>query len=358
MMKAKKIILVGAGAVGCSFLYSAMNRGLASEYGIIDVNKANVEGQTLDFEDGSAPSDYPFNVFPAEYSDCKDADLVVITAGRPQLPGETRLNMVEGNAKIMKEIATNIKQSGFKGITVIASNPVDILTLIYQEVTGFDKKTVIGSGTSLDSARLTREISKRINIAPQSIQAYVLGEHGDSSVSAFSVATVGGLPLSYFVKNKRIDESRYDFCVNNGWQEYIDRMLVVDYLILNRDRHGANVEVLRDARRKTLRIAPLFDHGLSFLCSCQSSDEIMQFDILEDKPCQNFIGSRSTLENLGLITNKKNVFQAGLKLQDKERLCADLSSVLSELHLNRIWDMLWARWYEYEKLCNLWCEFE
>ena len=208
-MKAKKIILVGAGAVGCSFLYSAMNRGLASEYGIIDVNKTNVEGQVLDFEDGNAPMDYPFNVFAATYKDCKDADIVVVTAGRPQLPGETRLNMVEGNAVIMRDIAENIKKSGFKGISVIASNPVDILTLVYQEVTGFDKNMVIGSGTSLDSARLTRELSKRLNIAPQSIQAYVLGEHGDSSCSAFSVATVGGLPLSHFVKAKRISEKDF-----------------------------------------------------------------------------------------------------------------------------------------------------
>ena len=120
----------------------------AVSYGIIDVNKQNVEGQVLDFEDGNAPMDYPFNVFAATYKDCKDADIVVVTAGRPQLPGETRLNMVEGNAVIMKDIAENIKKSGFKGITVNASNPVEILTYVYQQVTGFDKKTVIGSGTS------------------------------------------------------------------------------------------------------------------------------------------------------------------------------------------------------------------
>lgn len=250
-MKAKKIILVGAGAVGCSFLYSAMNRGLASEYGIIDVNKQNVEGQVLDFEDGSAPMDYPFNVFDATYKDCKDADIVVITAGRPQLPGETRLNMVEGNAIIMKDIAEGIKKSGFKGITVIASNPVDILTLVYQEVTGFDKKSVIGSGTSLDSARLTREISKRINIAPQSIQAYVMGEHGDSSVSAFSVATVGGAPLSYFVKQKRIDEKEFPKIHEYVWRkayEIIDRKRATFYGI------GVNLaniceNIIRDSRK-------------------------------------------------------------------------------------------------------------
>lgn len=250
-MKAKKIILVGAGAVGCSFLYSAMNRGLASEYGIIDVNKQNVEGQVLDFEDGSAPMDYPFNVFDATYKDCKDADIVVITAGRPQLPGETRLNMVEGNAIIMKDIAEGVKKSGFKGITVIASNPVDILTLVYQEVTGFDKKSIIGSGTSLDSARLTREISKRINIAPQSIQAYVMGEHGDSSVSAFSVATVGGAPLSYFVKQKRIDEKEFPKIHEYVWRkayEIIDRKRATFYGI------GVNLaniceNIIRDSRK-------------------------------------------------------------------------------------------------------------
>lgn len=259
-MKAKKIILVGAGAVGCSFLYSAMNRGLASEYGIIDVNKQNVEGQVLDFEDGSAPMDYPFNVFAASYKDCKDADIVVITAGRPQLPGETRLNMVEGNAVIMKDIAENIKKSGFKGITVIASNPVDILTYVYQQVTGFDKKTVIGSGTSLDSARLTREISKRLNIAPQSIQAYVLGEHGDSSCSAFSVATVGGLPLSYFAKKGRINEKEYPKIHEYVWRkayEIIDRKRATFYGI------GVNLaniceNIIRDSR-KVLAIGAYLD---------------------------------------------------------------------------------------------------
>ncbi|MBR3832244.1 MAG: L-lactate dehydrogenase [Mycoplasmataceae bacterium] len=306
-MKAKKIILVGAGAVGCSFLYSAMNRGLASEYGIIDVNKANVEGQTLDFEDGSAPSDYPFNVFPAEYSDCKDADLVVITAGRPQLPGETRLNMVEGNAKIMKEIATNIKQSGFKGITVIASNPVDILTLIYQEVTGFDKKTVIGSGTSLDSARLTREISKRINIAPQSIQAYVLGEHGDSSVSAFSVATVGGLPLSYFVKNKRIDESEFPKIHEFVWKkayEIIERKRATFYGI------GVNLaniceNIIRDSR-KVLAIGAFLEGqyknsgiytGVPAVIGVNGIEEIIEFT-LSDAEQKQFDNSVKQLKEV------------------------------------------------------------
>lgn len=158
---------------------------------------------------------------------------------------------------------------------------------------------------------------------------------------------------NYFQTNRIGNESHYEFCVNYGWQKYIDTMLAVDYLILNRDRHGANIEVLRNARQHSLRIAPLFDHGLSFLCSCFSEEEIEKFDISADKPCQNYIGSRSTFDNLNLIADKNAVFQAKLTIQDKEILFEDLSSVLSETHLNKIWDMLLLRWCEYEKLCNL-----
>lgn len=158
---------------------------------------------------------------------------------------------------------------------------------------------------------------------------------------------------NYYQINKTENESHYEFCVNHGWKEYIDAMLAIDFLILNRDRHGANIEVLRNGRKHTVRIAPLFDHGLSFLCSCYNDEEIQNFDILADKLCQNFIGSRSTCDNLNLIEDKKNIFKNKLKMQDRDILFEDLSYVLSETHLNKIWTMLWTRWCEYEKLCDL-----
>lgn len=158
---------------------------------------------------------------------------------------------------------------------------------------------------------------------------------------------------NYYQINRKLNESRYEFCVNHGWKKYIDTMLVVDYLILNRDRHGANIEVLRNGRKHTIRIAPLFDHGLSFLCSCYSDEEIEKFNILEDKPCQNFIGSRSSFENLSLVAEKNTIFQSKLKLADRETLFKDLTLVLSKVHQEKIWDMLWARWCQYEKLCDL-----
>ena len=158
---------------------------------------------------------------------------------------------------------------------------------------------------------------------------------------------------NYYQINKKENESHYEFCVNNGWKTYIDTMITIDYLILNRDRHGANIEVLRNGRKHTIRVAPLFDHGLSFLCSCYSNEEIEKFDITADKPCQNFIGSRSTWDNLKLIEDKKNIFKNKLKIQDRDILFEDLSYVLSEAHLNKIWVMLWTRWCDYEKLCDL-----
>ena len=130
-------------------------------------------------------------------------------------------------------------------------------------------------------------------------------------------------------------------------------MLVVDYLILNRDRHGANIEVLRNSRAHTIRLAPLFDHGLSLLCSCSSDEEATKFDIMGDKQCNNFLGSRSTYENLSLLT-KNSVNLAGiLKQEHKEEIFKNLDGVISDVFMERIWDMIYGRYKIYESLRNI-----
>ncbi|MDD7806063.1 MAG: L-lactate dehydrogenase [Endozoicomonas sp. (ex Botrylloides leachii)] len=204
--KAHKIVLIGAGAVGTSFLYAAINRSIASHYEIIDVSQDIAKGNALDLEDAIATNNSSFSVELGSYKKCKDADVIVITAGKPQKSEQNRLDLMKSNVKIMKDIAINIKKSGFNGITIIASNPVDVLTAVYQKVTDFDKNKVIGSGTLLDSARLRFEIGKRINISARSIDAYVIGEHGDSSVSVFSSAAVKGIPLATFAKKFKFTE--------------------------------------------------------------------------------------------------------------------------------------------------------
>ncbi|WP_339022490.1 L-lactate dehydrogenase [Spiroplasma endosymbiont of Crioceris asparagi] len=207
MQKGHKVVLIGCGAVGTSFLYASINQGLASEYVLIDVFKDAAIGNEMDLADTMAVLPSPFTKIKAgEYQDCKDADVVVITAGRPQKPGETRLAMVCDNAKIMKDIATEVKKSGFKGITIIASNPVDVLTKVYETITKFDPKTIIGSGTTLDSARLRRLLGEKINVHPSSVNAYLLGEHGDSAVAAWSNATVMGKPLQEYIDEKVVSK--------------------------------------------------------------------------------------------------------------------------------------------------------
>lgn len=199
-MKTRKVVLIGCGFVGSSFLYSALNQGLFDEYVLVDAFPNLSKGNALDFEDAISMVPIPGKVKQGTYEDCSDADIVVITAGVPQKPGETRLQLIGRNAKIMKEIAINVKDSGFDGITVVASNPVDILGKIYQKYTNFDENKVVPSGAVLDSSRLIHEISKKVNVSPSSIEAFVIGEHGDSSVSVFSHVTIGGMPLDKYKK--------------------------------------------------------------------------------------------------------------------------------------------------------------
>lgn len=192
-----KVILVGDGAVGSSFAYAMTLKGIANEIGIVDIAKEKTQGDAIDIADATSFS-YPKNVYAAEYSDAKDADLVVITAGAPQKPGETRLDLVNKNLKILKTIVDPVVESGFNGIFVVAANPVDILTYGTWKLSGFPKERVIGSGTSLDTARLRKFVGQELNVDPRSIHGYVLGEHGDSEFVAWSHLTIGGLTMAEY----------------------------------------------------------------------------------------------------------------------------------------------------------------
>lgn len=156
---------------------------------------------------------------------------------------------------------------------------------------------------------------------------------------------------NYYIANSLPGESHYDFCVRMGWKSYVDTMIAVDYLILNRDRHGANIEVLRNARAKELRLAPLFDHGLSLMYSCSNEKEIMAYDIMEDKRCQNFIGSTSCFENLRLIGDKSDrqrVFPNRLNKSDREFIFSELDRILPDYFIDKLWNMIFTRYRTYE----------
>lgn len=191
MIDRRKVVLVGTGFVGMSMAYSILNRGGINELVLIDIAKDKTVGEAMDLSHGLPFSPGKMDIKAGEYEDCKDADIVVITAGVPQKPGETRLELAKTNTKIIKEITQSVVKSGFKGIFIIASNPVDLMSYVVQKVSGFPKERVIGSGTLLDTARLRYIIGEKIGVSSKNIHAYIMGEHGDSSFVPWSHCYVG-----------------------------------------------------------------------------------------------------------------------------------------------------------------------
>lgn len=205
-MKDSKIILIGTGAVGSSFAYASTLLGVGRELGIIDINEDKVEGEVMDLTDAISFTK-PKNIYKADYSDCKDAEVVVITAGAAQKEGETRLDLVDKNLAIFKDMIGKVVKSGFDGIFLVASNPVDILTYATWKYSGFPASKVIGTGTTLDSSRFKKEIAGLIGIDPRSVEAFIMGEHGDTEFPVWSHTNIGGLPIYEWVKNQsELDE--------------------------------------------------------------------------------------------------------------------------------------------------------
>ncbi len=161
------------------------------------------------------------------------------------------------------------------------------------------------------------------------------------------------LSLDSFYQIERIEgETPLEFCIRQGWEEYIYQMLIVDFLILNRDRHGANVEVLRNPKKKEIRLAPLFDHGLSFFCRCHDMEKVAAIDVMEDRQIQCFVGGRSAADNLKLISKDKMPKVQKLKETDREYLFAGIDEIMPEIWCNKVWEMIWKRWKYYESFCN------
>ncbi|WP_044337891.1 L-lactate dehydrogenase [Rossellomorea aquimaris] len=199
-----KVALIGTGFVGSSYAFALLNQGIAHELVMIDLNKEKADGDARDLNHGLAFAS-PMKISAGDYSDCKDADLVVITAGANQQPGETRLDLVEKNVKIFKNIVDSVMDSGFNGIFLVATNPVDILTYATWKFSGLPKERVIGSGTILDTARLRYLVGEHFDIDTRNIHAYIMGEHGDTEFPVWSHTTVGASHLSELIDLHRDD---------------------------------------------------------------------------------------------------------------------------------------------------------
>ncbi len=203
----RRVVLVGTGFFGMSFAYSIINQGGIEELVLIDVNHDKAEGEAMDLSHGIAFAPDKTEIWAGTYADCGTADIVVVTAGVNQQPGETRLALVERNAKIMRDVVKNVMKSGFNGILLIASNPVDVLTYVAWQESGLSRHRVIGTGTTLDTARLRHEIGKYLNVDPRNVHGYIVGEHGDTETPLWSHTTVGVKPLLDIIQ----DDPQYKF---------------------------------------------------------------------------------------------------------------------------------------------------
>lgn len=200
-MKKGKVVLVGTGFVGMSMAYSMLNRGGVNELVLIDIDKEKTKGEEMDLSHGLPFAPQKMTIKAGDYKDCKDAQIIVITAGIAQKPGQTRLELVEENTKIIKEITEKIMESGFNGIIIVASNPVDLMTYVVAKVSGLPKNQVFGTGTVLDTARLRYIISDYLKVSSKNIHAYIMGEHGDSSFVPWNHSYVGCKKIKDIMKD-------------------------------------------------------------------------------------------------------------------------------------------------------------
>lgn len=195
-----KVVVIGAGAVGSTTAYTLMLGGLFQEIVLIDINKEKAEGDALDMAHGVSLVK-PVTVTAGDYSDCRDADIVIITAGAPQKKGQTRLDLLKDNVEIYNKIIKSIMEYAPSDVILMpVSNPVDILTYVTYKLSGLPKNQVLGSGTVLDTSRLKYMISQKTGVDARNCHTYIIGEHGDSEVAAWSVTNIGGMTMNEFCK--------------------------------------------------------------------------------------------------------------------------------------------------------------
>lgn len=217
-----KVVVVGCGNVGMAYAYALVNQKcFVDELLLIDINKDRCEGEAMDLNHCMAYSPSKILIKVGSYDECSDAKIVVIAAGANQNPGETRMDLIHKNSAIFKDIVENVMKSGFDGIFLVATNPLDVMTYLTLKYSGLPSNRVLGSGTTLDTARLRFIISEKIGICPKDIQAFVIGEHGDSEFVPWSNANVALTRLDHFLSKD--DMNKIEDMVRNSAYEIINR---------------------------------------------------------------------------------------------------------------------------------------
>lgn len=270
MVNIQKAAVIGCGFVGSTIAYTLMQKGVFSEMVLLDANHPKAEGEAMDISHG-LPFSHSMDIYAGTYEDIVDASVIIITAGANQKPGETRLDLVQKNAAIMKMIIADIKRAGCEGILMIVSNPVDILTYVALKESEFPKERVIGSGTVLDTARLKYLISEKLSVDSRNVHAFIAGEHGDSELAVWSCANIYGIGLEEFAKikgyqNFEQEKDKIYSAVRDSAYEIIERKGATYYGI-----GMAAAKIAEAIVRDSHTVAPVSvclegEYGLSDLC--------------------------------------------------------------------------------------------
>ena len=234
-LSGRQIGIIGSGAVGTTFAYSIIISGLSSQIVLVDINKQRAEGEAMDLNHG-VPFASPTRIWAGEYSDCEDADVVVIAVDKGQIIKQSRLELAAGNYELFKEIVPSITKYNNDCILLVVTNPLDVMTYAALKLSGFPKNRVIGSGTALDTARLRFLLGDYLKIDPRNVHAYVIGEHGDTEVPVWSLANVAGIRLKDYCPICRVEYNVDEFNklflqVKNAGYEIIERKGRTNYAV-------------------------------------------------------------------------------------------------------------------------------
>lgn len=293
--KIRKVAIVGTGLVGSSTAFSLITQGICDEILMIDINKEKALGEVMDLKHCIEYLNRNTKIKVGDYEECSDVDIVVITAGAPPKPGQTRLDTLDLSAKIVESIVNPIMSSGFKGHFIIVSNPVDIIAYYVYKLSGLPKSNVIGSGTSIDSARLKNFIGDLFNVDPRSVQAYSMGEHGDSQMVPWSHVYIGGKPFNKVIEDNkdRVGEVDLDKLVLDtaraGWEVY-NRKGTTYYAIAS-----ATVGIIKaiiNDENKIIPVSTLLDgeygeynvfSGVPAVLNSEGVKEVVEIDMTEEE---------------------------------------------------------------------------
>ena len=266
----RKVVMIGCGFVGAACSFAIMQSGLFSEMVLIDSDNAKAQGEALDISHG-VPFAKPIKIYAGDYDDIKDSSLVIISAGANQKSGETRLDLVKKNVEIFKTIIPEIKKRNFNGILLVVANPVDILTTIAVKLSGLPENKVIGSGTVLDSARLKYELGNYLNVDSRSVHAFIIGEHGDSEIPAWSSVNISGVPLHKFCEmrgycNHEANMKKIAENVKNSAYEIIEKKKATYYGVAMAVKRICEA-IIRD-EKSVLSVSSIIhgEYGINNIC--------------------------------------------------------------------------------------------